>query len=228
MPDYKGRHVKTAFDKGIELMANPSLKAQIEAAKSALASDLASDFAAPSSVPMPREQPTASNMVISPNMASDDKAADSAINPGPANPISANTNSADAIPVNSKTAHTKNAAALDERITRREAKLLDNQRDLHTLLQKIREVSRLQAHSGQSHKNPADDRAASMPTDEAENKAGPRRSQKSPVTMIAMAALIGLVTGIAYFLATGEGDLSMLTVPSWISTIIDSFNGWIG
>ena len=209
-------------------MANPSLKAQIEAAKSALASDLASDLAAPSSMPMPREQPIASNMVISPNIASDDVTADSATNPIATNPIAANTIPVDTIPADSKTAHATNAAALDERITRLEAKLLDNQRDLHTLLQKIREVSRLQAHPGQSHKNPADDRVANMPTDQTENKAGPRRSQRSPVTMIAMAALIGLVTGIAYFLATGEGDSSMLTVPNWISTIIDSFNGWIG
>jgi len=209
-------------------MANPSLKAQIEAAKSALASDLASDLAAPSSMPMPREQPTASNMVISPNIASDDVTADSATNPIATNPIAANTIPVDTIPADSKTAHATNAAALDERITRLEAKLLDNQRDLHTLLQKIREVSRLQAHPGHSHKNPADDRVANMPTDQTENKAGPRRSQRSPVTMIAMAALIGLVTGIAYFLATGEGDSSMLTIPNWISTIIDSFNGWIG
>ena len=214
-------------------MANPSLKAQIEAAKSALASDLASDLAAPSSMPMPREQPTASNMVISPNIASDDVTADSATNQIATNqiatnPIAANTIPVDTIPADSKTAHATNAAALDERITRLEAKLLDNQRDLHTLLQKIREVSRLQAHPGQSHKNPADDRVANMPTDQTENKAGPRRSQRSPVTMIAMAALIGLVTGIAYFLATGESDSSMLTIPNWISTIIDSFNGWIG
>ena len=179
-------------------------------------------------MPMPREQPTASNMVISPNIASDDVTADSATNPIATNPIAANTIPVDTIPADSKTAHATNAAALDERITRLEAKLLDNQRDLHTLLQKIREVSRLQAHPGLSHKNPADDRVANMPTDQTENKAGPRRSQRSPVTMIAMAALIGLVTGIAYFLATGEGDSSMLTMPNWISTIIDSFNGWIG
>ena len=43
------------------------------------------------------------------------------------------------IPADGKSAHATNAAALDERITRLEAKLLDNQRDLHTLLQKIRE-----------------------------------------------------------------------------------------
>jgi len=204
-------------------MANPSLKAQIEAAKSALASDLASDLAAPSSMPMPREQPTASNMVISPNIASDDVTADSATNP-----IAANTIPVDTIPAYSKTAHATNAAALDERITQLEAKLIDNQRDLHTLLQKIREISRLQTNSGKSPKNQATDQAETKASDEARNKAEPHHSQRSPLVMIAMAALIGLVTGIAYFLATGEGDSSMLTMPNWISTIIDSFNGWIG
>ena len=43
-----------------------------------------------------------------------------------------------------------------------------------------------------------------------------------------MATLIGLVAGIVYFLATGEGDPSALRAPSWISTIIDRFNRWIG
>ena len=177
-------------------MANPSLKAQIEAAKSALASDLA----APSLVvppPKPPMTPTTPIMV--------------------GNDIATGTG-----------ANATNAAALDERITRLEAKLLDNQRDLHTLLQKIREVSRLQANSGQTHKNRANDQAKTMVIDEAKDKAVPRRSQRSPVIMVAMAALIGLVVGIAYFLVTAEGDLSALTVPSWIPTIIDRFNGWVG
>ena len=132
------------------------------------------------------------------------------------------------IPAAGKSVHATNAAALDERITRLETKLLDNQRDLHTLLQKIREVSRLQANSGQTHKNRANVQAKTMATGEAEDKAEPRRSQRSPVIMIAMAALIGLVVSIAYFLVKAKSDPSALTVPSWISAIIDSFNGWIG
>ena len=140
-----------------------------------------------------------------------------------ANPISANPISAD-----SKSAHATNAAALDERITQLEAKLLDNQRDLHTLLQKIREVSRLQANSGQTHKNPADDQSETTVIDEAEDKAVPRRSQRSPVMMVAVATLTGLAIGIAYFLVTNEGSSSALTVLDWISIIIDRFNGWIG
>jgi hypothetical protein len=196
MPIWQGRDVETATDKGYELMANPSLKAQIEAAKSALANDLA----APSLVVPPPKPPMATTTPI---MVGNDIATGTAAN-------------------------TTNAATLDERITRLEAKLLDNQRDLHTLLQKIREVSRLQTNSGQTHKNRANDQAETMVIDEAKNKAGPRRSQRSPVIMVAMAALIGLVFGIAYFLVTAKGDLSALTVPSWIPTIIDRFNGWVG
>ena len=188
-------------------MANPSLKAQIEAAKSALASDLA----APSLVtPPPKPPPTP----MTPNSAGNNIAADNG------------TNDADGIPADGKSAHATNAAALDERITRLEAKLLDNQRDLHTLLQKIREISRLQTNSGKSRKNRAKDQAESMANDETE--AEPRQSQRSPVVMVAMAILIGLVGGIAYFLVTAKGDLSALTVPSWVPTIIDRFNGLIG
>ena len=125
-------------------------------------------------------------------------------------------------------ANAKNAAALDERITQLEAKLSDNQRDLHTLLQKIREVSRLQANSVQTRKNPANDQAETMVIDEVADKAVPRRSQRLPVITISMAILISLVAGIAYFLVTAKGDLSALTVPSWVPTIIDRFNSWIG
>ena len=198
-------------------MANPSLKAQIEAAKSALASDLA----VPSLVVPPPKPPMTSTTPTTPIMAGND------IDAGTGATATGATFAA-GIPADGKSVHATNAAALDERITRLEAKLLDNQRDLHTLLQKIREVSRLQTNSGQTHKNRANDQAETMAIDEAKDKAGPRRSQRSPVIMVAMAALIGLVVGIAYFLVTAKGDLSALTVPSWIPTIIDRFNGWVG
>ena len=195
-------------------MANPSLKAQIEAAKSALASDLAVPSLA---VPPPKPPMTPTT----PIMAGND------IDTGTGATATGATASA-SIPADGKSAHATNAAALDERITRLEAKLLDNQRDLNTLLQKLREVSRLQANSGQTHKNPADDQTETMVIDEAEDKAIPRRSQRSPVMMVAVATLTGLAIGIAYFLVTNEGGSSALTVPDWISIIIDSFNSWIG
>ena len=190
-------------------MAKPSLKAQIEAAKSALASDLA----APSLVVPPPKPPMTPTTPI---MAGND------IDTG------TGTTAAAGITVDGKLAHATNAAALDERITQLEAKLLDNQRDLHTLLKKIREVSRLQANSGQTHKNPGNDQVKTVVTDEAEDKAGQRSSQKSPVMMVAVATLTGLAVGIAYFLVTDEGGSPALTVPNWISIIIDSFKSWIG
>ena len=192
-------------------MANPSLKAQIEAAKSALASDLA----VPSLVVPTSMKPT------TPIMAGDDT------DTGTGATASGATATA-GIPADGKSVHATNAAALDERITRLEAKLLDNQRDLHTLLQKIREVSRLQANSGQTPKNPANEQAETMITDETEDKAAPPRSQRSPVMMVTVATLTGLAVGITYFLVTDEGDPSALTVPNWISIIIDSFKSWIG
>ena len=214
MPFRQGKDFQTAIDKGDELMANPSLKAQIEAAKSALASDTA----VPSLVvptPKPPMTPTTTIMAGNDIDASTGQTAAAAT-------------AAAGIPADGKSVHATNAAALDERITRLEARLLDNQRDLHTLLKKIREVSRLQANSGQTHKNPADDQTETMVIDEAEDKAVPRRSQRSPVMMVAVATLTGLAIGIAYFLVTNEGGSSALTVPDWISIIIDSFNSWIG
>ena len=195
-------------------MANPSLKAQIEAAKSALASDLAVPALW---VPPPKPPMTPTKPIM----------ADKDIDTGSGVAATGATATA-GVPADSKSVRAPNAAALDERITRLEAKLLDNQRDLHTLLQKIREVSRLQANSGQTQKNPANDQAKTMVTDETEDKAVPRRSQRSPVMMVAVATLTGLAVGIAYFLVTNEGGSPALTVPNWISTTIDSFNSWFG
>ena len=195
-------------------MANPSLKAQIEAAKSALASDLA----VPSLVvPPPKPPMTPTKPIMTDNGIDTDFG------------VTATGATATAgVQADGKSVRAPNAAALDERITRLEAKLLDNQRDLHTLLQKIREVSRLQANSGQTQKKPAKYQAETMGTDKGKDKAVTRRSQRSPVMMVAVAILTGLAVSIAYFLVTGEGDSSALTVPNWISIIIDSFNSWIG
>jgi len=201
-------------------MANPSLKSQIEAAKSALASDLA----APSLMTPSLKPPTAPITSTTPVMARNDIATDA----GTTDATSNSGNAANPIPAVGKSAHAANTAALDERIARLEAKLLDNQRDLHTLLQKIREISRLQANSGQNHEKPINDHPKTMAFDEAKDEAAAHRSQKLPLIMVAMATVIGLVAGIIYFLATGEGDPTALRAPSWISIIIDRFNRWTG
>ena len=195
-------------------MANPSLKAQIEAAKSALASDLAvpSLVAPPPKLPMTPTKPFMADNDIDTGYG------------GTATGVAATAS----IPADGKSVRAPNAAALDERITRLEAKLLDNQRDLHTLLQKIREVSRLQANSGQTYKNRANDQAKTMITDEAKDTAVPRRNQRSPMMMVVVATLTSLAVGIAYFLVPDEGVSLALAVQDWISIIIDRFNSWIG
>ncbi|MDA9194398.1 hypothetical protein N9P08_04070 [Alphaproteobacteria bacterium] len=195
-------------------MANPSLKAQIEAAKSALASDLAM----PSLVVPPPKPPVTATKPI---MADNDMDTGSSV-------AATGATATAGVPADGKSVRAPNAAALDERITRLEAKLLDNQRDLNTLLQKIREVSRLQANSGQTLQNPTNNQAETMVIDEAKDKAVPRRSQRSPIIMVAVATLTGLAVGIAYFLVTDEGGSPALAVPNWIAIIIDSFNSWIG
>ncbi|NCW54744.1 MAG: hypothetical protein EBV97_13305 [Rhodobacteraceae bacterium] len=105
------------------------------------------------------------------------------------------------------------AAALDERIARLEAKLAENQRDLHILLQKIREVSRFQDPSHQAAKPPIADAAA------------PRRRHFKPTIMIVAAVLAGLVIGLVYFVATENFDVSSLTLAGWIFKILQSFSG---
>ena len=201
-------------------MANPSLKSQIEAAKSALASDLAAPSLMTPSLKPPTTPMTSATQVMARN--------DIATDAGTTDAISNSGNAANPIQADGKSAHAAKTAALDERIFRLEAKLSDNQRDLHTLLQKIREISRLQANSGQNHKKPVNDHPKTMVFDEAKDAAAAHHSQRLPLIMVAMATLIGLVAGIVYFLATGEGDPSALRAPNWISTIIDRFNRWIG
>jgi len=153
------------INEGNRVMANPSLKAQIEAAKSALASGLG----APSSeAPLPQDtppqptapQPTADDTATSmhePNMGPNIKA-----NNAETSQNARGTHGQSGIGATQNTDQSaagitppmSSAAALDERIARLEAKLAENQRDLHILLQKIREVSRFQDPSNQAAKTP--------------------------------------------------------------------------
>ena len=105
------------------------------------------------------------------------------------------------------------AAALDQRITQLEAKLADNQRDLHILLQKIREVSRFQDSSHQAAKQHTVDTAV------------PRRHLFTPTIVVILALLAGLMTVLAYFIATENFDISRLTLAGWFFKILQTFSG---
>ena len=205
-------------------MANPSLKAQIEAAKSALASGLGApsreaplpqDTPTQPTAPQPKADDTATSM-HEPSMRPNTKANNAEISQnahgthgqsGIGDTQNTDQSAADITPPMSS------AAALDERIARLEAKLAENQRDLHILLQKIREVSRFQDPSNQAAKTPIADAAT------------PRRHHFKPSIMIVAAVLAGLVIGLVYFVATENFDVSSLTLAGWIFKILQSFSG---
>ena len=102
-------------------MANPSLKAKIEAAKSALEEDQ-------KNTPLHQERDGSSQPKTVLKAAPDSEQTSPGITEAP-------------------TDFELDAATLDSRITRLESKLAENQRDLYTLLGKIREVTRLQNDS---------------------------------------------------------------------------------
>ena len=112
-------------------MANPSLKAQIEAAKSALARAESEASAASASNQITQKLPAkhTTEQVLSQEQTS---------------------NSASNIkkPTNKKTFEL-DAAEIDVRITGLEEKLLASQQDLHTLLIKIRKITDLQSNTKQ-------------------------------------------------------------------------------
>ena len=151
-------------------MANPSLKAKIEAAKSALEEDqnntplnqARDDAIAPKTVlnPPPDSEPTSQGIAGTPTNLEPD------------------------------------AAKLDARITRLESKLAENQRDLYTLLGKIREVTRLQneatRNNGLRNTRPKD-----ITSDE--QKVTRHQSRRIAITF---AVLTGIIFGTSFFLAS--------------------------
>ena len=116
-------------------MANQSLKEQIEAAKSALARGAVSA--------MPAVEPTAPHLPIALPQAPD--------SPPVAPPTVSTAPAVPAAPAASPTTATENGSAnsgditaLAARITALEDQLASNQRDLQTLIRKIREITRVQ------------------------------------------------------------------------------------
>ena len=148
-------------------MANPSLKAKIEAAKSALEEDQ-------NNTPL--------------NQARDDAIAPKTVlNPSP-----------DSEPTSQGIADNfePDAATLDARITRLESKLAENQRDLYTLLGKIREITRLQNESTKNN-GPRNTRLKDINSDG--QSVTRHRSRRIAITL---AVLTGFILGTSFFLAS--------------------------
>ena len=150
-------------------MANPSLKAKIEAAKSALKKDQ-------------------NNTPI--NQGQDDSRM-------PETVVKTMAESKPTSPeiVEVLTSPEPDAATLDARIKSLENKLAENQRDLRTLLGKIREVTRFQNDDAMSivTKN-------TPPTDNSADDQTATRKQGRRIGII-LAILTGIILGTGFFLA---------------------------
>ena len=170
-------------------MANPSLKAKIEAAKSALEEDQ-------NNTPL--------------NQAKDDASAPKTVlNPPPeSEPTSLGT-------TGTPTNFEPDAATLDARITRLESKLAENQRDLYTLLGKIREVTSLQNDSPRN--TGPENMKPKFNSSDGQNET---RHQGRKIA-ITLAILAGIILGASFFFASDHIDQHLVYLRTWAMQFVD-------
>ena len=173
-------------------MANPSLKAKIEAAKSALAEN---QNKTPNN--QERDEAIVPKTVPNPPPGSE-----------PTSPGIAET------PTNFK----PDAATLDARITPLEIKLAENQRDLYTLLGKIREVTRLQ-NDVTKNNQPRNSGPNDISSDEQHVP-----KQQSRKTAITLAVITGIILGTSFFLASDFIDQHLVHLRTWAIQFTDFFS----
>ncbi|MDC1383321.1 hypothetical protein N8500_07520 [Candidatus Puniceispirillum sp.] len=174
-------------------MANPSLKAQIEAARSALARTESKTSTVSVSTQIAKKFPAeqATQQVLSQEQASN--------------------STANIRKQTSKKTFESDAAGIDARITSLEEKLLASQKDLHKLLNKIREITDFQ---GDIKKR------SDAPEKIAVNLSF--RRYLSSIT-ITFSIIMCLIFSIIYFLTTKQ-DLLQL----WINQLGKFISKWIG
>ena len=170
-------------------MANPSLKAKIEAAKSALEEDQKN-----TPLHQERDGSTTPKAVLKATPDSEQTS------PG--------TTEA---PTNFET----DAASLDSRITRLESKLAENQRDLYTLLGKIREVTRLQQDST---RNTGPENTKPKFNSSDEKNATRRQGRKIAITL---AILAGITLGAGFFFASDYIDQHLVHLRTEAMQFVD-------
>ena len=170
-------------------MANPSLKAKIEAAKSALEEDQKNtpldQERDDSSTPKTVLKPTAESEKIGQGIA------ETASNFEP------------------------NAASLDSRITRLESKLAENQRDLYTLLGKIREVTRLQ---NDSMRNTGPENTKPKFNSSDGQSATRHQGRKIAITL---AIFSGIILGASFFFASDYIDQHLVHLRTGAMQFVD-------
>ena len=170
-------------------MANPSLKAKIEAAKSALEEDQ-------NNTPLnqARDDASAPKTVLNPPLESEPTSQGIAETPTNFEP---------------------DAATFDARITRLESKLAENQRDLYTLLGKIREVTRLQ-NDPTKNNGPRNTRPKDISSDE--QNVTKHQSRRIAITL---AVLTGFILGTSFFLASDFIDQHLVHLRTWAIQFFD-------
>ncbi len=170
-------------------MANPSLKAKIEAAKSALKEDS-------KNTPVKQERDHSVAPKTFQNPEPESETTSSGVAEAPTN-------------------FEPDAATLDARITRLESKLAENQRDLYTLLGKIREITRLQNDSAIDNgvKN-------NRPNDISSSEKNVTRQQNRKIA-ITLAALTGIILGTSFFLAADFIEQHLVHLRIWAMQFIN-------
>ena len=173
-------------------MANPNLKAKIEAAKSALEEG--------KNNPPSNQEPGHSNLP------------ETVVKTAPY--IEERPPSTADAPTNFKF----DAKSLDARITRLESKLAENQRDLQTLLGKIREVTRIQNDAAKDTlpRN-------THPKDIGSGAKNTRRHRGRKIA-ITLAVLTGIILGAGFFLASGFIGEYLAYLRTWIIQFVDFIN----
>ena len=176
-------------------MANPSLKAKIEAAKSALEEGQ-------NNAPLNRERDDPVAPKTSLNSTPLSESPNPSINETP-------------------TTFQSDATTLDARITRLESKLAENQRDLYTLLGKIREVTRLQNNAAKNNrlKNSVPEGISSG----LQNKNG----QTGRKIHITLAVLTGIILGASFFFTSNFIDQHLVHLHTWTLQFIDFINDFV-
>ncbi|MFL2844723.1 MAG: hypothetical protein ACJ0BO_00510 [Candidatus Puniceispirillaceae bacterium] len=177
-------------------MANPNLKAKIEAAKSALQEG--------QNNPPPNQEREDS---ITPNTIFK-----TTPDTEPTSPSTADE------PTNSE----PDGATLDARITRLESKLAENQRDLHTLLGKIREITRLQ---NDATNNTATSNTTPKDISSDRQNAGGHRGRRIALTL---AVLTGIIFGAGFFFASDFIDSHLVQLRTWTMQFVDFVNSIAG
>ena len=177
-------------------MANPNLKAQIEAAKSALQEGK-------NNPPFNQEGEHSSTPHTPFKTKPDNEPTSPTIEDKPMN-------------------FELDGAAFDSRITRLESKLAENQRDLHTLLGKIREITRLQ-NDASNKTNPRN----SAPKDARSDRqnAGRHRGRRMALTL---AVFTGIIFGVGFFLASDLIDQHLVHLQTWTMQFVNFVNSIVG